>query len=609
MSNIIQLLPDSIANQIAAGEVVQRPASAVKELLENSIDAGATKIRMLIKDAGRTLIQVMDNGTGMSAEDARLCFERHATSKIKEASDLFAIRTKGFRGEALASIAAVAQVELKTKRKNDALGTKIIIEGSEIKSIEEDQCQDGTTFLVKNLFFNIPARRNFLKSDNVEFKHVLDEFERVALVHPEVHFELNHNGNEIFNLPAGNIRQRIVAIFGKSYNERLVPIEEHTDIVHIKGYLLKPEFSKKTRGEQFFFVNDRFIKSPYLHHSIHKAYEGIILKENFPSYFVYLDVPPASIDVNIHPTKTEIKFEDEKSIYAILHSAARRAIGLYNISPAIDFNTETAIDLPLPEKDRPIVQPVIKVDPNYNPFEQEKKNSGASKTSSSSSAYLNKPASSEQWEEVYKIMNTNQPVQPKIFEQEEEEERERITIQLHRKYILCPVKSGFWLIDQNRAHDRILFERFIVSLAQHTGMTQQQLFPSMMDLSPADLSLIRELNEDLKHLGFDISEMGGNSIAINGTPAEAGDANPVGLIEKMLEELKHHSSEIRKNKYESLARSLSSSIAIKAGKKLTNEEMNRLVDELFACETPFISPSGKPVIITYTMDEIEKKFS
>lgn len=609
MSNIIQLLPDSIANQIAAGEVVQRPASAVKELLENSIDAGATKIRMLIKDAGRTLIQVMDNGTGMSAEDARLCFERHATSKIKEASDLFAIRTKGFRGEALASIAAVAQVELKTKRKNDALGTKIIIEGSEIKSIEEDQCQDGTTFLVKNLFFNIPARRNFLKSDNVEFKHVLDEFERVALVHPEVHFELNHNGNEIFNLPVGNIRQRIVAIFGKSYNERLVPIEEHTDIVHIKGYLLKPEFSKKTRGEQFFFVNDRFIKSPYLHHSIHKAYEGIILKENFPSYFVYLDVPPASIDVNIHPTKTEIKFEDEKSIYAILHSAARRAIGLYNISPAIDFNTETAIDLPLPEKDRPIVQPVIKVDPNYNPFEQEKKNSGASKTSSSSSAYLNKPASSEQWEEVYKIMNTNQPVQPKIFEQEEEEERERITIQLHRKYILCPVKSGFWLIDQNRAHDRILFERFIVSLAQHTGMTQQQLFPSMMDLSPADLSLIRELNEDLKHLGFDISEMGGNSIAINGTPAEAGDANPVGLIEKMLEELKHHSSEIRKNKYESLARSLSSSIAIKAGKKLTNEEMNRLVDELFACETPFVSPSGKPVIITYTMDEIEKKFS
>ncbi|HAA01132.1 MAG TPA: DNA mismatch repair endonuclease MutL [Flavobacteriales bacterium] len=604
MSNIIRLLPDSVANQIAAGEVVQRPASAVKELMENAVDAGASKIRLVVKDAGRTLLQVIDNGCGMTADDAQLSFVRHATSKIGNAEDLFRIQTKGFRGEALASIAAVAQVEMKTKRREDELGTRIVIEGSEIQEVHADPCQDGTQFLVKNLFFNIPARRNFLKSDNVEFKHILEEFERVALPHPSIQFELNHNGNEVFNLPSQNLRQRIVALFGKTYNERLVPIEENTEIVAIKGFLLKPEFTRKTRGEQYFFVNDRFIRSPYLHHALQKAYEGLIPKENFPGYFVFLSVPTNSIDVNIHPTKTEIKFEDERSIYAILHSAARRAIGFHNISPSIDFNTETAIDLPLPDKDRIPQAPVIRVDPNYNPFDSEKKN-----TAYPTEYKHQKKQAAQNWESIYETLKEEPRKQEQLFEEGSDVNQKRVTVQLQGKYILCPVKSGFWLIDQHRAHSRILFERFIVSLAQHTGMSQQMLFPTMVELTPGDFALVRDLDEDLRHLGFELSDMGGNSIAVNGVPAEAGDIHPGTLIEKMLEDLKHSGNAAGKEKSERIARSLAESLAIKTGKTLMTEEMNRLVDELFACESPYVSPSGKPVIVTFTAEELEKRFA
>lgn len=604
MSDIIRLLPDAVANQIAAGEVVQRPASAVKELLENAIDAGATVIKLIVKDAGKSLIQVIDNGSGMSVTDARLCFERHATSKIAQADDLFNIRTKGFRGEALASIAAVAQVELRSKRKEDTLGTKIIIEGSEVKSQEADNCPDGTSFSVKNLFFNIPARRNFLKSNPVELKHIIEEFERVALVHPEIKFELSHNGNELYNLPVSNLRQRIVALYGKNYNERLVPVEEETDLVYIKGYLIKPEFSKKTRGEQFFFVNNRFIKSAYLHHAVSSAFNGIISKEHFASYFIYLEVNPQTIDINIHPTKTEIKFEDERAIYAILLSTVRRSLGVHNIVPSLDFDTDS-LEIPLPDKNRPVVEPVIQVDVNYNPFEGQKSKPVAQKKSGHTFPQ-------QDWEELFKI--AARPGQNELFEEEtpelsQEDTQGRVTVQLQKKYILCPVKTGFWIIDQSRAHERILFEKFIIDISRNSAFSQQQLFPQIVQLNAADFALLQEIDEDLRHLGFDLADMGQNSISVNGIPADAEECNPQTLIENMLEEVKHNSSEIHKNRLEAIARSLAASIRIKPGKVLSSEEMNTLVDQLFACEHPAVSAYGKPTIVTFTFDELEKKFN
>jgi len=608
MSDLIRLLPDSVANQIAAGEVVQRPASAVKELLENAIDAGATKIQLIVKEAGRTLIHVIDNGSGMSETDARMSFERHATSKIKNADDLFNIRTKGFRGEALASIAAVAQVELKTKRHGDSLGTMIIIEGSEVKSQEPVNIANGTSFSVKNLFFNIPARRNFLKSNPVELKHIIDEFQRVALAHPGIHFEMNHSGSEIYNVPATALRQRIAGIMGKSYHERLVPVEENTDIVKVKGFIIKPEFTKKTRGEQFFFVNNRFIKSGYLNHAVQTAHDQLIPKENFPSYFLFLEVDPKTIDINIHPTKTEIKFEDERSIYAILHSAVRRSLGIYNITPTLNFDNEMAIEIPLPDKNRDLVQPKIDLQPGYNPFENEKKTTGTPS--------FKPKQDTTNWQDLYEVARNVNISQFKNQEKEEDqpvaakpEGENRSLVQLHKKYILCPIKSGYWIIDQNKAHERILFERFIVALAQHTGMSQQQLFPQVIQLNPSDHALLKELEEDLKHLGFDLSDLGNGSVSVNGTPADAMEENPQQLIEIILEDVKNHSSEIKKDKYTLLARSMAKTVAIKPGRALSAPEMNHLVDELFACEMPYHSPSGKPTILTFTLEELEKRFS
>ncbi|HXC06766.1 MAG TPA: DNA mismatch repair endonuclease MutL, partial [Bacteroidia bacterium] len=503
MPDIIRLLPDSIANQIAAGEVVQRPASAVKELLENAIDSGSEQIILLVKDSGKTLIQVIDQGSGMSDADARMSFERHATSKIRNADDLFSIHTKGFRGEALASIAAIAQVELKTRKPDMELGTCILIEGSEVKSQETCACAAGTSIAVKNLFYNVPARRNFLKSDAVEFRHIMDEFERVAIAHPEIGFTLHHNSTEIFNLPKSNLRQRLVALFGNPYNARLVPLKEHTQILGMSGFIGKPEFAKRTRGEQFFFVNRRFIRNAYLHHAVQSAYSELLPKETFPSYFIFLEVDPKTIDINIHPTKTEIKFEDERTIYALLRSTVKKSLGQYNISPTLDFNQEMSINLPLNPENRPVIAPEIKVDKNFNPFRNEPK-----EKDSPAPDYLKNMA----WDKQYSrhaynqldLINKEEP-QKEVpggeeqqtmngeWDQETDQSQGRKTFQLHNRYILAHIKSGFLLIDQQGAHERILFERFLEAMKEHKAFSQKNLFPESIQFSAGDMICMQAL--------------------------------------------------------------------------------------------------------------------
>ncbi|MFN4234233.1 MAG: DNA mismatch repair endonuclease MutL [Bacteroidia bacterium] len=612
MSDIIQLLPDSVANQIAAGEVIQRPASAVKELLENSIDANSTHIQLILKDAGRTLIQVIDNGIGMSPTDARMCFERHATSKLKTADDLFNIRTKGFRGEALASIAAVAQVELKTMRSSDEIGTKIIIEGSEVKSQEPCHTSKGTSIAVKNLFFNVPARRNFLKSNQVEFRHIMDEFQRVALIHPEVSFELYHNDHIQLSLERGNFKQRIVGLMGNNYNERLVPVEEQTEIVKISGYVCKPEFAKKTRGEQFLFVNQRFIKSNYLHHAIQHAFEDLIPHDSHASYFIQLEVNPASIDVNIHPTKTEVKFEDEKAIYAILRTAVKQSLGKYQIAPTLDFEVENSFTLPHNYEQNEVVIPKIKVNPNYNPFEREL-------PLSFNGNPIPKDKNVKHWEKLYpsqsdfeKIKNTEQETieQLKIEHPLDKESNieSRICYQLHRSYIITQIKSGMMIIDQQLAHERILYEEFCRSLAMQKSSCQQLLFPQTVELSSNDTLLLNEVLEDLKNLGFDISPFGNNTFVINGIPSGASEQECKNLLEEILESYRLNTDELKFNRQQKLALALAKNIGIKRGKVLNNEEMNALIDLLFACEVPNYTVNGKIIVQTITLEEIAKKF-
>jgi DNA mismatch repair protein MutL len=472
MSSIIQLLPDHVANQIAAGEVVQRPASVVKELLENAVDAGSTEIKLIVKDAGKTLIQVIDNGKGMSVTDSRMCFERHATSKIRLAEDLFSLHTKGFRGEALASIAAIAHVELKTRQEQDELGTHLVIEGSKFTSQDVAVLPKGTSFAVKNLFFNIPARRNFLKSDTVEFRHIIDEFERVALAHHNISFVLYHNGSEMFNLPISNQRQRIVNIFGGRTNEKLVPVKENTEIVEIQGFVCKPEFAKKNRGEQFFFVNNRFIKSGYLHHAVMAAYEGLLKDGCQPGYYLYLDVPPNTIDINIHPTKTEIKFDDEHALYAILRSTIKHSLGQFNVAPVLDFERDANLDTPYSYEQKAAVVPGIEVDRNFNPFADEKPVRAASSSSSFTAAPSFKRDKSPSWESLYtaiapaaeeiaEISFESEEVTGSLFNETEVEQAVYKTYQIHKKYIVSPIKSGMVIIDQKRAHQRILYEQFL----------------------------------------------------------------------------------------------------------------------------------------------------
>ena len=616
MSDVIKLLPDAVANQIAAGEVIQRPASAVKELLENAIDAGADNISLIIKDAGKALIQVVDNGFGMSETDARLSFERHATSKIKNADDLFNLNTKGFRGEALASIAAIAQVELKTKVEGNDLGTQIIIEGSEVKEQEVCSCAKGTSFSIKNLFFNVPARRNFLKSNPVEIKHIIEEFQRVAMVHADIAFSMYNNGNEVFNLKKGSYRQRIVGIFGEKYNQKLVPVEEDTDIVGITGFVGKPEFAKKTRGEQYFFVNERFIKNSYLNHAVNNAFDQLLSKDQHPSYFLKLTIDPAKIDINIHPTKTEIKFEDERAIYAIIRTAVKQALGKHNIAPTLDFDQESSFNVPLMRNSDPVKAPTIKVNTSYNPFAEK-----------SSAPSRPKPQSTKNWESLYSSFEqeTEQlipEVEEKIVEDEpmeqqqvistswedEEHDEQQTLIQLHNKFILGQLKSGSLIIDQERAHTRILFEQYIQNFALGKGATQQLLFPETIDFTTADAELLNELQAEIKTLGFDFEKMGKSSFVVSGVPTELKEQNIKKTIEGLLEQFKLNESELKLKKHENLAISMARSASVRSGKKLSYEEMKALVDQLFSCEMPYSLPNGKPTIITLNLDDLNQQF-
>ena len=620
---MIILLPDHVANQIAAGEVVQRPASAVKELMENAIDAGASDIKLIIKDSGKTLIQVIDNGSGMNEVDARMCFERHATSKISKADDLFALTTKGFRGEALASIAAIAQVELKTKREDAELGIQLTIEGSEFKAQEFCTCSNGTSFSIKNLFFNVPARRNFLKSDRAEYKYILDEFIRIALAHPSIAFSLINNEKEQYHLAKETLRQRLVSLYGKKYNPRLVPVEENTDIVNITGFVCKPEFAKKSRGEQFFFVNDRFIKSSYMNHAVLNAMEGLLQGDHHPSYFLFLEIDPAKIDVNIHPTKTEIKFEDERSVYAILRSALKRSLGQYNIAPSLDFSLNPDYQVPITSKSRIIKTPTIEVDPSFNPFEQEKEigNSTLSGgfTPPSTPAHKfrsNNPAEKgKHWEalfeEIQDDLNTAIPEYQKeitSLENEVKIEGSRFAFQLQQRFILTQLKSGLLIIDQQRAHTRVLYEQYFKSLVNSSPLSQQLLFPQEIHLSPGDMELFKEILDDVESLGFDISIPAEQCLMINGVPFETKAGEVDKIIDSLLDSYKNECDAWKSDTHKYMAKSLALSNSIKTGKALNTEEMNQLVDELFACETPFVSIHNKPTAIILEMNELLKRF-
>lgn len=624
MPDIIKLLSDNIANQIAAGEVVQRPASAIKELLENAIDSGATKVSVVIKDAGKTLIQIVDNGCGMTETDARMAFERHATSKIATTEDLFNIRTKGFRGEALASIAAVAQVELKTKQHEAELGTEIKIEGGKIIEQNHVGCSVGSNFSVKNLFFNIPARRNFLKSNAVETRHIIDEIERVALAHPDVHITFHNNGSEVFNLPPGNTRQRIVGIFGKRYNERLVPIQEDTTIVNLLGYVIKPEFCKRTRGEQFFFVNNRFIKNHYLHNAVSRAYRELLNKDQFASYFIFMEIDPSTIDINIHPTKTEVKFEDDKSMYAIINSAVRNSLGKFNIAPTIDFNQENSFIVPPLPKNKTVIEPQVKVDPTFNPFKEEVKSAGSSGIKGGSKSGGNNFRIRQSAQEIEANLEflaktnetANQLSMSDNFAVESDLERNSSgkvtygaekTSQLHGKYILTQVKRSLILIDQHRAHCQILFERFRSMVASGEVMTQRLLFPQMVELDTSDYAVLSELLPEIRALGFDVESLGTNTVSINGVPVGMEEEDLGKVLEQFIEQCKDNAALIAQEK-DNMAWSLAKSGSIRRGKLLTLEEMSNLIDELFGCESSEYDFKGNKIVARVEESEIDAKF-
>ncbi len=612
MSDIIKLLPDSVANKIAAGEVIQRPASAAKELLENSIDSGASEIKLIIKDAGKTLIQVVDNGSGMSETDARMSFERHATSKIQEANDLFAIRTMGFRGEALASIAAIAHVDIKTKLSNQELGSHICIEGSEVKSQDAVSCTDGTNISVKNLFFNVPARRNFLKSNNVETRHIIEEFNRVALVNPNIEFSFIHNERKVFKLPISNLKQRITGIMGSNYGQKLVPVEQKTDKVNITGYIGKPEFAKKTRGEQYFFVNNRFIKHPYLNHAVDNAFQELLPSKAFPSYFIYFDVDPKQIDINIHPTKTEVNFLDNKLIYAILRSAVKQGLGKYNITPTIDFEVEQSFDVPNPPKGKPIINPFEKTESTFNPFETQQQKIQTKREVSNS----------ENWEKLFAGKN----VQNEIFESPDDAKsnkehltelkisnnengtEERKIFQIQNRYILTFIKSGILIIDQQNAHERILYERYKKMLENKKGNSQQELFPQNISFTPGDAEIVKDLKKELYNVGFEIEEFGTNTFIVNGTPPDISNKNIKDILEGIIENYKKNMIDLHLDRKINIARSMAANLSVKAGKKLQKEEMGTFIDELFECQMPEKSPGGKSTINIILFEELSKIF-
>ena len=615
MADIIQLLPDHVANQIAAGEVVQRPASVVKELLENAIDADATLIKLIVKDAGKTLIQVIDNGKGMSATDARLSFERHATSKIRSAEDLFSLHTKGFRGEALASIAAIAHVELKTKQEQDELGTQITIEGSDVVSQDIVVTPKGTSISVKHLFFNIPARRNFLKSNTVEMRHIIDEFHRVALAHPTISFAMYHNGSEMFNLPESNYRQRVVNIFGNKTNEKLVPVEETTDVLKISGFVGKPQFAKRTKAEQFFFVNNRFIKSAYLNHAINSAFDGLMKDGSHPTYFLNLTVEPKSIDINIHPTKTEIKFDDEHTLYAILRSSVKHSLGQFNIAPVLDFEYDTNLDTPYDYKDKTASTPTIEVDRNYNPFADH--HVSGKQTTAFKKQTLNN------WDSIYVGLESKSTREEQDFSEVEFESEEKTeslfkndsaseatysTYQLHNKYIVSTIKSGMLLIDQHRAHQRILYENLLKSMTIKEAVSQQLLFPLELHFTPTELTILKQLKEDLEATGFIFSNFNKESIDIIGVPVNVPDSEVSIILEQLISDVEQEVPDSNFSATDLLAKSMAKSLAIKTGQSLTNSEQEHLVNSLFACKEPNVSPTNRTTFVTVDVEELDKKF-
>jgi DNA mismatch repair protein MutL len=630
MLDIIQLLPDSIANQIAAGEVVQRPASVVKELLENSIDAGASTIQLIIREAGKTLIQVIDDGLGMSETDARMCFERHATSKIRTSEDLFKIRTMGFRGEAMASIAAVAQVEMRTRRATDELGILIKIEASEVKAQEAVATEKGTSIQVKNLFYNVPARRNFLKSNPVEMRHILDEFQRVALSNSEIAFTLHHNDSEIYNLPAGKLSRRIVDLFGKNYREQLASCEEETSFVSVRGYVGKPEYSKKTRGEQFFFANNRYIKNGYLNHAVMSSFEGLIPEGTHPFYVLFIEIDPIHIDINVHPTKTEIKFDDERTVYAIVQAAVRKAMSQHNLTPSLDFETDV----------------------NYtnnifnfgnSPFQTQKQSADAFNSGAGASAYARPEVPARErtnltnWNKLYeglgrsvdefekKEINQSNFDFGKDFEpttikskandiaenrfQRVRQDSESTTFQIHNQYIISQVKSGMLLIDQRAAYERILYEKFSQYLQKHNGASQQLLFPTTVKLTPADFHLVVEIQDEIRNLGFVLSVTGHDTFVVNGIPADSPDENEQAMIEGILEQFKHNEANLHLDKSENVARSMAKRSAGRFGNhSLTVLEMNMLVEQLFASSNPSYTPSGESTMKIVSLEEMAGLF-
>jgi len=604
----ITLLPDNIANQIAAGEVIQRPASAVKELLENAVDAGATEIKLIIADAGKSLIQVIDNGGGMSETDARMCFERHATSKIQTIEDLFHIRTMGFRGEALASIAAVAQVELKTKKADEETGTYIEVENSRVLKQEPIAINNGTSIAMKNLFFNVPARRNFLKSNAAEMRHIVDEFTRVAMSFPEILFTLTANNQQLFHLEAGSLKQRIVQLLGNNYNAKLVTVKEDTDYMNIYGFVGKPETAKKTRGDQYFFVNNRFIKSPYLNHAVMSAYQQMIPADSFPMYVLFIDLDPTVVDVNVHPTKQEIKFEDEKIIYAFVQAAIKHALAQFSVTPTLDFDLDTSI------QHLPSVQ---------QPFTEKKQEAAAGSsifkgfTQKHQAHFIERNEKSElkHWREFYDTPKTatkedSSALQNRIIETNlpNKFSEDAVLSQLLNTYIVAPSANGFILIHQQAAHERILYEQLINASKDKPVTTQRSMFPATLELTPADAAVMEELTDDLKYLGYIIEPFGKNTYIIQGTPADVEAGNEKHIIDILLEQYKHFSPEVKFSKREKLIRSLARQQSIKTGTKLTEKEMHHIVTMLFKCEHANTAPDGSPSYLEFKQEQLDKMF-
>jgi DNA mismatch repair protein MutL len=613
--DIIQLLPDNIANQIAAGEVIQRPASAVKELLENAVDAGATEIKLIVTDAGKNLIQVVDNGKGMSETDARMSFERHATSKISNIEDLFKIRTMGFRGEALASIAAVAQVEMKTRKAEDELGTCLTIENSIVKKQEPCGTPVGTNICMKNLFFNVPARRNFLKSNAAEMRHIVDEFIRVAMAFPQVFFSLTSNGQQVFYLEAGSLKQRIIQILGTAYNAKLVSVNEQTDYMNIHGFVGKPETTKKTRGDQYFFVNNRFIKSAYLNHAVMNAFDEMIAKDSFPMYVLFIDLDPAQLDINVHPTKQEIKFEDEKIVYAFVQAAVKHALAQFSIAPSLDFSLNTEIQH-MEAVERPATGQKLEAITSSNLFKTFTQKNQAHKIEGTNNSEL------KHWKDFYESPQKEMTDDGEQLTDKQQSNtfqyaptQSKLVIlndvpftQVHYTYIVAAANNGFLLIHQQQAHERVLYEKYSAASQGKQMPTQQNLFPSTFELSTSDTVLMQELLPELKMLGYTIEPFGNNTFVVQGTPADILQGNEKMAIELLLEQYKHFSSEVKFSRRERLVRCVAKQQAIKSGKALAQKEMQVLVEELFSCQTPNVTPNGSPTYLEFKGDYLKKMF-